>query len=128
MLRSPPTSELLESVSKRALYTVVFSPSPLPQCHAVGFSDTLKWSKDPKPLVEYLRSASLTSKDVNMLRQTQYLPAENDETRTFAPSELFLPGKRVFRDVGARYPRNALFAEQESRVRPQTQICACFLS
>ncbi|CAB9498392.1 HATPase_c domain protein [Seminavis robusta] len=53
--------------------------------------DTLKWSKDPKPLVEYLRSASLTNKDVNMLRQTQYLPAENDESRTFAPSELFLP-------------------------------------
>ena len=55
--------------------------------------DTLKWSKDPKPLVEYLRSASLTKKDVNMLRQTQYLPAANDESRTFAPSELFLPGK-----------------------------------
>jgi len=55
--------------------------------------DTLKWSKDPKPLVEYLRSASLSSKDVNMLRRTQYLPAANDESRTFAPSELFLPGK-----------------------------------
>lgn len=55
----------------------------------------LKWSKDPKPLVEYLRSASLTNKDINMLRQTQYLPAENDESRTFAPSELFLPGKFI---------------------------------
>lgn len=53
--------------------------------------DTLKWSKDPKPLVEYLRTASLSSKDVGMLRQTQYLPAENDESRTFSPAELFLP-------------------------------------
>ena len=61
--------------------------------------DTLKWSKDPKPLVEYLRTASLTSKDVNMLRQTQYLPAENDESRTFAPSELFLPGKLSMQDL-----------------------------
>jgi len=54
--------------------------------------ETLKWSKDPKPLVEYLRSASLSKKDVNMLRRSHYLPAANDESRTFAPSELFLPG------------------------------------
>ena len=53
--------------------------------------DKLRWNNDPKPLVEYLRSASLTQKDINMLKQTQYLPAENDESRTFAPSELFLP-------------------------------------
>ena len=60
---------------------------------AAARRDKLRWSKDPKPLVEYLRSATLSSNDVNMLRQTQYLPAENDESRTFAPSELFLPGK-----------------------------------
>lgn len=53
--------------------------------------DTLKWSNDPKPLVEYLRSATLTSSDVQKLRSTQYLPSENDVSRMFAPSELYLP-------------------------------------
>jgi hypothetical protein len=52
---------------------------------------TLKWSDDPKPLVEYLRSATLTKQDMNKLRSTQYLPAENDVSRMFAPSELYLP-------------------------------------
>jgi hypothetical protein len=53
--------------------------------------DTLKWSEDPKPLVEYLRTATLTKKDIHMLKSSKYLPAENDKTRSFAPSELFLP-------------------------------------
>lgn len=53
--------------------------------------DTLKWSNDPKPLVEYLRSATLTQQDLNKLKSTQYLPAENDVSRMFAPSELYLP-------------------------------------
>eukprot|EP00980_Cylindrotheca_fusiformis_P030605 scaffold25091_cov147-Cylindrotheca_fusiformis.AAC.5 len=52
---------------------------------------TLKWSDDPKPLVEYLRSATLTKQDMSKLRSTQYLPAENDVSRMFAPPELYLP-------------------------------------
>ena len=60
--------------------------------------ETLQWRDDPKPLIEYLRSATLTRQDLNMLRTTQYLPAENDLSRTFAPSELYLPNDelRVF--------------------------------
>ena len=59
---------------------------------------TLRWSDDPKPLVEYLRTASLTSADIDKLRSSQYLPAEADDSRTFAPSELYIPnpGLRVF--------------------------------
>lgn len=53
--------------------------------------DTLKWSKDPRPLVEYLRAATLTREDIAKLSGTQYLPAANDKARTFAPSELYLP-------------------------------------
>lgn len=53
--------------------------------------DTLKWSHDPKPLVEYLRSATLSNQDLAKLSRSQYLPAENDDTRTYAPSELYLP-------------------------------------
>jgi hypothetical protein len=59
---------------------------------------TLRWSDDPKPLVEYLRSATLTNQDVKKLMSTQYLPAENDPSRMFAPSEIYLPDRelRVF--------------------------------
>jgi len=53
--------------------------------------DTLKWSNDPKPLVEYLRSATLSNQDLAKLSRSKYLPAENDENGTYAPSELFLP-------------------------------------
>jgi hypothetical protein len=60
--------------------------------------DTLQWSNDPKPLVEYLRSATLTNQDVKKLKSTQYLPSENDVSRMFAPAELYLPDRdlRVF--------------------------------
>jgi hypothetical protein len=60
--------------------------------------DTFQWSSDPKPLVEYLRSATLTKQDVNELKSAHYLPAENDASRMFAPSELYLPDRelRVF--------------------------------
>eukprot|EP00934_Nitzschia_sp_Nitz4_P008537 Nitzschia sp. Nitz4//scaffold52_size167869//121498//127378//NITZ4_002288-RA/size167869-snap-gene-0.214-mRNA-1//1//CDS//3329554071//8527//frame0 len=60
--------------------------------------DTLKWSNDPKPLIEYLRSATLTNQDLQKLHSTQYLPCENDTSRMFAPSELYLPDKdlRIF--------------------------------
>jgi hypothetical protein len=53
--------------------------------------DTLSWSNDPRPLVEYLRSATLTREDIVNLSSSQYLPAENDKSRTFAPWELYLP-------------------------------------
>ncbi|KAL3918664.1 MAG: hypothetical protein SGILL_004129, partial [Bacillariaceae sp.] len=53
--------------------------------------DQLKWSSDPKPLIEYLRSATLTKNDMEKLKGTQYLPSENDTAKMFAPSELFLP-------------------------------------
>jgi hypothetical protein len=52
--------------------------------------DTLQWSNDPRPLVEYLRQATLTNEDLHKLMLTRYLPAEND-SKTYAPSELFLP-------------------------------------
>jgi hypothetical protein len=52
---------------------------------------TLRYHNDPKPLVEYLQSATLTKTDIQQLRNTQYLPAENDVSRMFAPGELFLP-------------------------------------
>lgn len=53
--------------------------------------NSLQWSSDPKPLVEYLRSATLTQKDIHKLQQTRYLPAETGGTENFAPSELYLP-------------------------------------
>jgi len=52
---------------------------------------TLRYNDDPRPLVEYLRSATLTNTDIQKLRSTQYLPAENDVSRMFSPDELFLP-------------------------------------
>jgi hypothetical protein len=57
--------------------------------------ETLRWRDDPKPLIEYLRSAVLTRQDVAMLRTTQYLPSENDVSRTFAPSEVYLPNQEL---------------------------------
>jgi hypothetical protein len=56
--------------------------------------DTLQWSNDPRPLVEYLRQATLTDDDRKKLLQTRYLPAEND-SKTYAPSELFLPADEL---------------------------------
>ncbi|KAI0565871.1 Histidine kinase/HSP90-like ATPase [Gracilaria domingensis] len=53
--------------------------------------DTLRWSKNPKPLIAYLRKATLTSQDLAKLKQTQYLPEVRDKSRTYAPSELYLP-------------------------------------
>lgn len=47
----------------------------------------LKYSDDPKPLVEYLRLASLNNNDIQKLRSTQYLPAENDPSRMFSPGK-----------------------------------------
>jgi hypothetical protein len=57
--------------------------------------DTLKWSSDPKPLIEYLRTATLTPKDLAKLKSTQYLPCENDVSRMFAPHELYLPDREL---------------------------------
>lgn len=57
--------------------------------------DTLKWSSDPKPLVQYLRAATLTKQDIRKLRSTQYLPGERDVGRMFAPSELHLPDREL---------------------------------
>ena len=49
---------------------------------------TLNYTDDPKPLVEYLRSATLTKADVQKLKSCQYLPAENDASRMFAPGKI----------------------------------------
>ncbi len=51
---------------------------------------TLNYTDDPKPLVDYLRSATLTKADIQMLKNSQYLPAENDRSRMFAPGKLTL--------------------------------------
>ena len=74
--------------------------------------DSLQWNHDPRPLIEYLKTATLTNDDWAKLSQTQYLPAEEDlvaegsttkqenasdkaaalvSTKNYAPSELYLP-------------------------------------
>ncbi|CAN8061537.1 unnamed protein product [Agarophyton chilense] len=53
--------------------------------------DTLRWSKNPKPLIAYLRKATLTAHDLAKLKQTQYLPEVKDKSKTYAPTELYLP-------------------------------------
>lgn len=53
--------------------------------------DSLKWNRNPKPLITYLRTVALTAEDLHKLRTTQYLPEVNDNSRTYAPSELYLP-------------------------------------
>lgn len=57
--------------------------------------DSLKWNRNPMPLISYLRSVSLTAEDLQKLRTTQYLPEVNDKTRTYAPSELCLPNPEL---------------------------------
>lgn len=46
---------------------------------------------NPKPLMKYLLDANLSHADLLKLMNTQYLPAENDQTHVYAPSELYLP-------------------------------------
>lgn len=53
--------------------------------------DALKWNENPKPLITYLRKATLSSQDLAKLKGTQYLPEMKDKSRTYAPSELHLP-------------------------------------
>ncbi|CDF34901.1 unnamed protein product [Chondrus crispus] len=57
--------------------------------------DRLKWNRNPKPLITFLRSTNLSTSDLEKLRSTQYLPAVNDKSRTFAPPELYLPNEAV---------------------------------
>lgn len=57
--------------------------------------DSLKWNRNPMPLISYLRNASLTTEDLQKLRTTQYLPEVNDKTRTYAPCELYLPNPEL---------------------------------
>jgi hypothetical protein len=57
--------------------------------------DMLQWSNDPKSLIEYLRSATLTQKDIRKLQHTKYLPADSAGSGTFAPSELYLPNPEL---------------------------------
>jgi hypothetical protein len=49
---------------------------------------TLNYTDDPKPLMEYLRTASLTKVDFQKLKNCKYLPAENDSSRMFAPGKV----------------------------------------
>ena len=49
----------------------------------------MRWNTNPKPLIKYLLDADLSHPDLLKLRSTQYLPAENDETHVYAPSELY---------------------------------------
>jgi hypothetical protein len=56
--------------------------------------DKLAWRNDPKPLIEYLRTATLTKEDYSKLVTTKYLPAENN-SNTYAPSELYLPSDDI---------------------------------
>lgn len=75
------TDDFLLSLGVRKSVSVEFLFSNL---------DKLKWSDNPKALVDYLRSATLTTQDLQNLRSMAYLPASNDKSRTFAPSELYI--------------------------------------
>mmetsp|Transcript_21688 Transcript_21688/g.60192 ORF Transcript_21688/g.60192 Transcript_21688/m.60192 type:complete len:2095 (+) Transcript_21688:3009-9293(+) len=69
--------------------------------------DSLKWSDDPRPLVEYLKSATLTQEDLMKLAGSKYLPAEQPKTNhseetknssdqpNYAPGELYLPSEEL---------------------------------
>jgi Protein of unknown function (DUF3684) len=57
--------------------------------------DTLRWSQNPKALIEYLQSATLTPQDMQKLATTKYLPATNDPSTNYAPSELYLPNEAL---------------------------------
>lgn len=68
--------------------------------------DSLQWNSDPRPLVEYLKSATLTPEDLAKLSHTKYLPAETSQKdknnateklqqQNFAPSELYLPTEEL---------------------------------
>lgn len=57
---------------------------------------TLNYTDDPKPLVDYLRSATLTKADLQKLKSSQYLPAENDRSQMFAPGKLILKSGSIF--------------------------------
>jgi hypothetical protein len=52
--------------------------------------DTLNWNENPKPLIKYLIDADLSQQDLLKLRSTRYLPAANDKTTVYAPSQLYL--------------------------------------
>lgn len=55
--------------------------------------DTLNWNSNPKPLIKYLIDADLSQQDLLKLRSTRYLPAANDQTAVYAPSQLYLKDK-----------------------------------
>ena len=77
--------------------------------------DTLSWNQDPKALVEYLRSATLTRSDMHKLSATRYLPAADDSSKTFAPSELYLPNEdlRLFPFVKQlQWPSESMVSER----------------
>ncbi|PXF40646.1 hypothetical protein BWQ96_09643 [Gracilariopsis chorda] len=57
--------------------------------------DTLKWNENPKPLITYLRKATLSAQVLAKLKGTQYLPEKKDKSRTYAPSELHLPNPEL---------------------------------
>lgn len=44
-------------------------------------------------MIKYLHDANLSHNDLTKLRSTKYLPAENDETHVYAPSELYFKDK-----------------------------------
>ena len=73
------TDELLLSLGVRKSVSIDFLFENL---------HTLNYSDDPKPLVEYLRSATLTKSDFQKLKRCQYLPAGNDCSRMFAPGKV----------------------------------------
>lgn len=53
----------------------------------------MNWSENPKPLIKYLIDADLSQQDLLKLRSTRYLPAANDKTTVYAPSQLYLQDK-----------------------------------
>ena len=79
--------------------------------------DTLSWNEDPKALIEYLRSATLSRADLHKLSSTRYLPAANDSARMYGPSELYLPHEdlRIFPFCKIlQWPSESVVSEQSA--------------
>ena len=57
--------------------------------------DTLRWSSNPKSLIDYLMKADLSQQDLHKLRCTKYLPARGDKETLYSPRELYMPNNEL---------------------------------
>lgn len=59
--------------------------------------ESLKWNKNPLPLIRYLRKSELQGSDLRGLRTSKYLPAAGESAELFSPSDLCLPNSELKR-------------------------------